>query len=91
MVENESGLKIKKLRTNNNGEYKDTRFKIVCYNHGTTIERTEPCMPQHNSATECMNHTLIERARSKLMQYDLPKQLWIETVNTIAYLIDQAA
>ena len=89
MVENETGLKIKKLRTDNGGEYEDTRFKKFCYEHGIRMERTVPGTPQHNGVAERMNRTLTERARSLRVQSGLPKQFWAEAVNTAAYLINR--
>ena len=87
MVENETGLKIKRLRTNNGGEYEDTKFKKFCYEQGIRMERTVPRTPQHNGVAERMNQTLTERARSIRIQSGLPKQFWAEAVNTTAYLI----
>ncbi|WVY97343.1 hypothetical protein V8G54_029494 [Vigna mungo] len=89
MVENETGLKIKKLRSDNGGEYEDTRFKKFCYEHGIRMERTVPGMPQHNGVAERMNRTLTERARSLHLQSGLPKQFWAEAVNTATYLINR--
>ena len=88
MVENETGLKIKKLRTDNGGEYEDTRFKKFCYEHGIRMERTVPGTPQHNGVAERMNWTLTERSRSLHVQSGLPKQFWAEAINTITYLIN---
>ncbi|KAK7340666.1 hypothetical protein VNO77_21375 [Canavalia gladiata] len=90
MVENETGLKIKKLRTDNGGEYEDTKFKKFCYEHGIRMERTVPRTPQHNGVAERMNRTLTERARSLRVQSGLPKQFWAEAVNTAAYLINRS-
>ncbi|WVY99473.1 hypothetical protein V8G54_015558 [Vigna mungo] len=89
MVENETGLKIKKLRSDNGGEYEDTRFKKFCYEHGIRMERTVPGTPQHNGVAERMNRTLTERARSLRLQSGLPKQFWAEAVNTATYLINR--
>ncbi|WVZ00646.1 hypothetical protein V8G54_026715 [Vigna mungo] len=91
MIENETGLKIKKLRSDNGGEYEDTRFKKFCYEHGIRMERTVPGMPQHNGVAERMNRTLIEIARSLCLQSGLPKQLWAEAVNTTTYLINRGS
>ncbi|KAL2466760.1 Transposable element protein [Abeliophyllum distichum] len=52
MVENETDLKIKRLRTDNGGEYEDTRFKKFCYEHGIRMERTMPGTHQHNGVAE---------------------------------------
>lgn len=89
MVENETGLKIKKFRSDNGGEYEDTKFKKFCYEHGIRMERTVPGTPQHNGIAERMNRTLTERARSLRIQSGLPKQFWAEAVNTAAYLINR--
>ncbi|WVZ16676.1 hypothetical protein V8G54_009658 [Vigna mungo] len=89
MVENETGLKIKKLRSDNGGEYEDIRFKKFCYEHGIRMERTVPGTPQHNGVAERMNITLTERARSLCLQSSLPKQFWAEAVNTTTYLINR--
>ncbi|CAO2827530.1 unnamed protein product [Amaranthus hypochondriacus] len=88
-VENETGLKIKRLRSDNGGEYEDTKFKRFCYEHGIKMERTVPGTPQHNGIAERMNRTLTERARSIRIQSGLPKQFWAEAVNTATYLINR--
>jgi len=64
MVENETGLKIKKLRSDNGGEYEDNEFKKFCYQSGIKFIRTVPSTPQQNGTSEYMNKTLTERARS---------------------------
>ncbi|ONK72653.1 uncharacterized protein A4U43_C04F21630 [Asparagus officinalis] len=42
MVENKTGLKVKKLGSNNRGEYEDSEFKKFCYDSGIRLERTVP-------------------------------------------------
>ena len=74
MVENETGLKIKKLRSNNGEEYEDSRFKKFCYHSGIKFERAVPRTPQQNGVAEHMNMTLTEKARSMSQQARLPKQ-----------------
>ncbi|CAA0810671.1 Uncharacterized mitochondrial protein AtMg00710, partial [Striga hermonthica] len=90
MVENETGLKIKKLRSDNGGEYVTTRFKKFCYEHKIRMERTVPGMPQHNGVAEHMNRMLTERARSLRVHSGLPKQFWAEAVNVTTYLINRS-
>ncbi|KAL3830794.1 hypothetical protein ACJIZ3_019596 [Penstemon smallii] len=90
MVENETGLQIKKLRTDNGGEYEASIFKKFCYEHGIRMERTVPGTPQQNGVAERMNRTLTERARTMRMQSGLPKMFWAEAVNIAAYLINRS-
>ncbi|KAK0605685.1 hypothetical protein LWI29_029597 [Acer saccharum] len=80
MVENETGLKIKKLRSDNGGKYEDNEFKKFCYQSGIKLIRTVPGTPQQNGTAERMNRTLTERARSMGLQSGLPKQFWAEAV-----------
>ncbi|KAL5826235.1 hypothetical protein ACOSQ4_018032 [Xanthoceras sorbifolium] len=89
MVENETGLKIKRLRSDNGGEYRDSRFREFCSNSGIKMEKTVPMTPQQNGVAERMNRTLNERARSMRLHAGLPKMLWAEAVNTAAYLINR--
>ncbi len=89
MVENETGLKIKKLRSDNGGEYEDNEFKKFCYQSGIKLIKTVPGTPQQNGTTQRMNTTLTERARSMRLQSRLPKHFCAEAVNTAAYLINR--
>ncbi|KAE8693764.1 putative galacturonosyltransferase-like 4 [Hibiscus syriacus] len=89
MVENETGMKVKRLRSDNGGEYKNRRFRDFCANNGIKMETTVPMTPQQNGVAEPMNRTLNERARSMRIHAGLPKFLWAEAINTAAYLINR--
>jgi transposase InsO family protein len=88
MVENETDLKVKKLRSDNGGEYELGEFKKACALNGIRLEKTPPGTPQLNGIAERMNRTLTERARSMRIHAGLPKQFWAEAVSTAAYLIN---
>ncbi|KAE8666201.1 Retrovirus-related Pol polyprotein from transposon TNT 1-94 [Hibiscus syriacus] len=64
MVENETGLKVKRLRSDNGGEYKNRRFRDFCVNNGIKMETIVPMTPQQNGVADRMNRTLNERARN---------------------------
>ncbi|KAE8697282.1 omega-6 fatty acid desaturase, endoplasmic reticulum isozyme 1 [Hibiscus syriacus] len=89
MVENENGMKVKRLRSDNGGEYRNRRFRDFCANNGIKMETTVPMTPQQNGVAERMNRTLNERARSMRIHAGLPKFLWVEAINTAAYLINR--
>ncbi len=61
MVENETCLKIKKLHSDNGGEYEDNEFKKFCYQSGIKLIRTVPGTPQQNGTAKHMNRTLTEK------------------------------
>ncbi|KAL5806685.1 hypothetical protein ACOSQ4_029418 [Xanthoceras sorbifolium] len=64
MVENETGLKIKKLRSDNRGEYEGSSFKHFCHVNGIKMVKTVPGTPQQNGILERMNIILTESITS---------------------------
>ena len=89
MVETETDLKLKCLRSNNGGEYIDGGFKEFCVANGIKMEKTTPRTPQQNGVAERMNRTLNERARSMRLHAGLPETFWTDAINTAAYLINR--
>nr|CAN78986.1 hypothetical protein VITISV_015274 [Vitis vinifera] len=89
MVEIETSLKVKCLRSDNGGEHIDGRFSEYCATQGIRMENTIPGTPQQNGVAERMNRTLNERARSMKLHAGLPKTFWADAVSTAAYLINR--
>ena len=73
MVETETGLKVKCLRSDNRGEYIDGGFSEYCATQGIRMENTIHGTPQQNGVAERMNRTLNKRARSIGLHVGLPK------------------
>ena len=63
MVETETGLRVKCLRSDNGREYIDGGFIEYCATQGIMMEKTIPVTPQQNGVAERMNRTLNECAR----------------------------
>ena len=76
IVETETGLKVKCLRSDNGGEYIDGGFNEYCAAQGIRMEKTIPGTPQQNGVAERMNRTLNELARSIRLHARLPKTFW---------------
>lgn len=89
MVERETGMSLKCLRTDNGGEYISREFRDYCSDHGIRHEKTVPGTPQHNGVAERMNRTIVERVRSMLKMANLSKSFWGEAVGTAVYLINR--
>ena len=89
MVERETEMPLKCLRTDNGGEYISRDFRDYCSKHGIRHEKTVPGTPQHNGVAERMNRTIMERVRSMLRMANLPKSFWGEAVCTAVYLINR--
>ncbi|KAL2226309.1 UNVERIFIED_CONTAM: Retrovirus-related Pol polyprotein from transposon TNT 1-94 [Sesamum indicum] len=89
LVENETGLQVKCLRSDNDGEYSNEGIKNYCTDHGIRMQKTIPGTPQQNGIAERMNRTLNERARCMRLKSGLPKMFWADAVNTAAFLINR--
>ena len=89
MVENETGLKVKSLRSNNDGECTYKEFKQYYDDNGIVMFKTILGRPQQNGVAERMNRTLNERGRSMRLHSGLPKMLSAEAVSIAADLINR--
>ena len=89
MVETETGLKVKCLRSDNGGEHIDRGFSEYCAAQGIRMEKSIPGTPQQNGVAKRMNRTLNERARRMRLHAGLPKTFLADAVSTAAYLINR--
>ena len=86
MVEKSTGKALKAIRTDNGGEFTSREFEAYLKTEGVRHELTIPKNPEQNGVAERMNRTLIETARSMLINSKLPLRFWAEAVSTAAYL-----
>ncbi|KAJ4701403.1 Retrovirus-related Pol polyprotein from transposon TNT 1-94 [Melia azedarach] len=89
LVENQTGKKIKRLRTDNGLEFYWSEFVEFCKNGGIVRHHTIRDTPQQNGVAERMNQTLLERARCMLSNAELTRRFWVEAVSTACYLINR--
>ena len=89
MVENETGKKLKCLRSNNGGEYCNHEFEDYYSTNGIHRQNTIPRTPQENEVVGHMNRTIMERARSMRLHVGFPLHMWVEAINTTIYLINR--
>ncbi|KAE8981481.1 hypothetical protein PR001_g23989 [Phytophthora rubi] len=88
-MENATGRKIKRLRSDNGGEYTGRLFKEYLSKQGIRHEKTVPYTPQQNGLAERMNRSLVEMARCMLYHEGINKKWWAEAVNTSAWIINR--
>ena len=89
-IENQTGKKVKHLRTDNGLEYLSSDFNNFCKEKGIVRHRTIPGTPQQNGVAERFNRTLLERIRCMLISSGLPKTFWGEAANTGAFLLNRS-
>lgn len=86
MAENLTGQKLKRLRSDNGGEYVSVEFSQFLKSNGIAKDVTIPYTPQQNGVAERANRTLLELARSMLFHAKLPDVFWAEAVATATYI-----
>jgi hypothetical protein len=86
LVENQTGNKIKVLRSDNGGEYSSTQFVDFCAHSGIRRRMTVPYNPKQNGVVERMNRAITGAARSMLHDQNLPLYLWAEASAIAVYL-----
>lgn len=61
-----------------------------CADNGIVLETNPAYNPQLNGVAERMNRTLVEKARSMLLEYDVPKYLWGEAILASTYVTNRS-
>nr|ABA91128.1 retrotransposon protein, putative, unclassified [Oryza sativa Japonica Group] len=77
---------LKRIRSDNGGEFKNASFEQFCNERGLEHEFSSPRVPQQNGVVERKNRVLIEMARTMLNEYKTPRKFWAEVINTACYI-----
>jgi transposase InsO family protein len=80
-AENEFELKVKKVRSDNGSEFRNTRVEEWCDEKGIKHEFSTKYTPKQNGLVERKNRTLIDMARSMLSEYNVSDSFWAEAIN----------
>ena len=72
LVENQSGRRLKILRSDNGGEYVNSKFIQYCKDVGIQMQHSIPYTPQQNGVAERKNRSLKEMETSMMEAKTLP-------------------
>ena len=75
LVENQSGGKLKVLRSDNGGRYVKYEFILYCADAGIQMKHSIPYTPQQNGVAERKNRSLKEMATCMMEAKTLPPKL----------------
>ena len=89
MVEKETGLCVKCLRTDRGGEFTSSEFNDFCKRSGIKRQLTTAYTPQQNGVAERKNRTVMNMVRSVLSDKNIPKTFWPEAVNWTFYVLNR--
>ena len=76
---------IKKVRSDNGSEFKNTRVDKLCDEFRIRHQFLAKYTPQSNGLVERKNKTLIDMARSMLSEYNVSQFFWVEAINMACY------
>jgi transposase InsO family protein len=88
-AQNEFGLRIKKIRSDNGTEFKNSQIERFLEDEGIKHEFSSPYTPQQNGVVERKNRTLLDMARTILDEYKTSDRFWVEAINTACYSINR--
>src|SRR6266540_2513774 len=88
-AQNEFEVKIKRIRSDNGIEFKNTTIEEFLDEEGIKHDFSTPYTPQQNGVVERKNRTLIEAARTMLDEYKTSDQFWAEAINTACHAINR--
>ncbi|WVZ52082.1 LOW QUALITY PROTEIN: hypothetical protein U9M48_003175 [Paspalum notatum var. saurae] len=88
-LRNESHKAMRAVRSDNGGEFRNSRFENFCRDLGLEHQFSSPYTPPQNSVVEHKNHTLVEMARTMLDEHRTPRRFWAEAVKTACYIANR--
>jgi transposase InsO family protein len=88
-AQNEFRLRIKKIRSDNGTEFKNSQIEVFLEDEGIKHEFSSPYTPQQNGVVERKNRTLLDMARTMLDEYKTPDRFWAKAINIVFYSINR--
>ena len=88
-VQTQYGAIVKVLRFNNGTMYTNIAFKEYLSDQGIQRQTTCPYTPAKNGVAERKNKHLLDVTRNMMISMNVTKQLWGQTILTVAALINR--
>ncbi|GKC82070.1 putative ribonuclease H-like domain-containing protein, partial [Tanacetum coccineum] len=88
-IENQLEHKVKFIRYDNGTEFKNSIMNQFCELKGIKREFSVARTPQQNCVAKRKNKTLIEAARTMIVDSKFPTIFWAEVVNTACYVLNR--
>jgi transposase InsO family protein len=89
MVENETHLKIKCLRSDNGGAFTSKTFRHLCEDHGIKRQFSATRTPQQNGVVERKNIVVREMVRTILKDSKLRDIFWVQEIHTTIHILNK--
>lgn len=87
--ENQNGLTLKRLHSDNGLEYKSEAFKALHRSTGVVATYSAPYTPAQNGKAEIFNRTIMGKVRAMLYGANIPTYWWGEALEAAVYLYNR--
>jgi hypothetical protein len=84
-VQNEFKTTIKKVRSDNGSEFRNTRVDELCDELRIKHQFSAKYTPQSNGLVKRKNRTLTDMTTSMLNEYNVSHSIWAEAINTACF------
>jgi transposase InsO family protein len=90
LTENQTGKRLKAVRSDREGEFMSSDFKEFCDKHGIKREYTIPRTPQQNGVVERQNKTMQQMAKSMMNEKNIGQTYWVEEIHTTVHVLNKS-
>lgn len=91
LVTNQFPYRVKRILTDNGGEFTSNEFNMFCNTHGIKHNQTVPYNPEQNGLVEKYIHVLHEDYVTLLSPTKLSNTFWAEALSTACYVRNRTA
>jgi hypothetical protein len=89
LTENQTGKRLKVVRSDRGGEFMSSDFKKFFDKHGIKREYTIPRTPQQNGVVERQNKIVQQMARSMMNEKSISQNYWVEAIHIAAHVLNK--
>ncbi|KAH9134879.1 hypothetical protein AeRB84_019465 [Aphanomyces euteiches] len=89
VIQNKHNLLLSELHSDNGGEFVNKQLKDFCAKEGILHSTSVPYTSQQNGKVEVRFRDVFAKARSMLIDGNLPKQLWDHAVQCAVYCLNR--
>jgi hypothetical protein len=90
LAENQTGRKLKEIRSYRGGLFLSRDFKEFSDRHGIKREYTIPGTPQQNGVVERQNRLVQQMSRAMMSERDISQTFWVEAIHTTVHILNKA-
>jgi FtsZ-interacting cell division protein YlmF len=90
LTKNQTGKRLKAVRSYIGGEFMSSDFKEFCDKHGIKREYTIPRTPKQNGVVERKNRIVQQMARSMMNEKNIGQTYWVEEIHTTVHILNKA-